>query len=90
MGCAEGSTTRNSKVCNFKLIKSRRLRWEDHVARMEKGTPRGKMPLGRLRRRWEDNIRMELKEIRGTGFIRLKIKIIGEPFVNAALNLQVS
>ena len=55
-----------------RMIKSRRLRWEGHVARMEEswgafkiltGKPRGKRPLGRPRRRWEDNIRMDLKEI---------------------------
>ena len=53
-----------------KLIKSRRLRCTGHVARMEEGrsafkilthTSRGKIPLGR--HRWEDNIRMDLKEI---------------------------
>ena len=49
-----------------RVIKSRRLRWADHVARMEKGrkistgTPTGKRPLGRSRRRWEDNLRMDL------------------------------
>ena len=49
------------------VIKSRRLRWAGHVARMEegrsalkilKGEPTGKRPLGRPRRRWEDNVRM--------------------------------
>ena len=53
------------------MIKSRRLRWAGHVARMEErsafkiltGKPTGKIPLGRSRRRWEDNIRMELEEI---------------------------
>ena len=54
------------------VIKSRRLRWAGHVARMEEdrsvlkiltGKPTGKGPLGRLRRRWEDNIRMDLEEI---------------------------
>ena len=52
------------------MIKSRRLRWAGHVVRMEEGRrtskiltgkPTGKRPLGRLRRRWEDNIRMELE-----------------------------
>ena len=52
------------------MIKSRRLRWAGHVARMEEGrsafkivtdTPTGKRPLGRLRHRCEDNIRMDLK-----------------------------
>ena len=55
-----------------KVIKSRRLRWAGHVARRNKrrsafrvltGKPRGKRPLGRLRRRWENNIRMDPEEI---------------------------
>ena len=54
------------------MIKSRRLRWAGQVARMEEdrsafkiltGKPTGKRPLGRPRRRWEDNIRMDLEEI---------------------------
>ena len=53
-----------------RVIKSRRLRWVSHVARMVEGrsaiviltgTPAGKIPLGRPRRRCEDNIRMDLK-----------------------------
>jgi hypothetical protein len=48
------------------------LRWAGHVARMEEGRsvfkiltgkPTGKRSLGRLRRRWDDNIRMDLEEI---------------------------
>ena len=55
-----------------RVIKSRRLRWADHVARMEEdrsafkiltGKPTGKGTLGRPRRRREDNIRMDLEEI---------------------------
>ena len=54
-----------------RVIKSRRLRWADHVARTKGrraftiliGTPTGKRPLGRPRRRWENNIRMNLREI---------------------------
>ena len=55
-----------------RVIKSRRLRWAGHVAKMEEsrsafkiltGKPTGKRPLGRPRRRWEDNIRTDLKEI---------------------------
>ena len=45
-------------------------------------TPAGKRPLGSHRRRWEDNIRMDFKEIgsiQETGFIRLRIGIIGVP-----------
>ena len=54
------------------MFKSRGLRWAGHVARMEKGRdafkiltvkPTGKRPLGRPRRRWEDNIRMYFKRI---------------------------
>ncbi|KAJ4429461.1 hypothetical protein ANN_21630 [Periplaneta americana] len=53
-------------------IKSRRLRWAGHVARMGESTsvykvlvgrPEGKRPLGRPRRRWEDNIKMDLREM---------------------------
>ena len=56
----------------IRVIKSRRLRWAGHVARMEvgrsafkilTGIPREKRPLGRPRFRWEDNIIMYLKEI---------------------------
>jgi hypothetical protein len=51
-----------------RVIKSRRLRWAGHVARMEEGRSSfkiltGKPTLGRPRRRWEDNIRMDLEEI---------------------------
>ena len=54
------------------MIKSRRFRWAGHVARMEEGRssfkmltgkPTRKRPLGRPRRRWEDNIKMDLEEI---------------------------
>ena len=56
----------------FRVIKSRRLRWTGHVARMEESTSglkvltdkhTGKRSLGSPRRRWEDNIRMDLEEI---------------------------
>jgi hypothetical protein len=56
----------------IRIIKSRRMRWAGHVARMgEKrnayrllvGKPEGKRPLGRPRRRWVDNIRMDLGEV---------------------------
>ncbi|KAJ4436915.1 hypothetical protein ANN_17047 [Periplaneta americana] len=53
-------------------LKSRRLRWAGHVARMGESRnayrvlverPEGKIPLGRPRRRWEDNIKMDLREV---------------------------
>jgi hypothetical protein len=56
----------------IKIIKSRRMRWAGYVARMgEKrnayrllvGKPEGKRPLGRPRRKWVDNIRMDLGEM---------------------------
>jgi hypothetical protein len=56
----------------IRQIKSRRMRWAVHVARMGEdikvykvllGNPEGKRPLGRPRRRWEDGIRMDLGEI---------------------------
>jgi hypothetical protein len=45
---------------------------------LSKFKPTGKRPLGRPRRRWENNIRMDLKEIRGIRIIRLRIEIIEE------------
>ena len=53
-------------------LKSRRLRWAEHVERMEQfrnahrvlvGIPESKRPLGRPRRRWEDNIKINLREV---------------------------
>jgi hypothetical protein len=55
-----------------RVIKSRRLRWAGHVARMGEGRVvyrvlvgkrEGKRPLGRPRRRWEDDVRMDLQEV---------------------------
>ena len=77
MGSGESFTMRNFIVRTVqpnivRVIKSRRLRWAGHIARTEEGRsafkiltgiPTGKRPLGRPRRRWEDNIRMDLKEI---------------------------
>src|SRR5215470_1603688 len=57
-----------------RVVKSRRMRWAGHVARMGEdsgvhrvlvGRPKGKRPLGRPRRRCEDNIKMDLREIGG-------------------------
>ena len=54
------------------VIKTRRMRWPGHVARMGEGIgvyrvlvwkPEGRRLLGRPRRRWEDNIRMDLREV---------------------------
>jgi hypothetical protein len=57
-----------------RVVKSR-MRWAGHVARMGEGRgvhrvlvgkPDGKRPLGRHRRRWEDNIKMDLQEVGGS------------------------
>ena len=59
------------------VIKSRRIRWAGHVARMGEervvyrvlvGKPEGKRPLGRPRCRWVDNIRMDFQEV-GCGYM---------------------
>jgi hypothetical protein len=66
----------------IRQVKSRRMRWAGHVARMGEerkvykvlmGKPEGKRLLGRPRRRWEDGIRMDLREIGlgGVDWIRL-------------------
>jgi hypothetical protein len=55
-----------------RVIKSRRMRWAGHVALMGErsgayrvlvGKPEGRRPLGRPRRRWEDNIKTDLREV---------------------------
>jgi hypothetical protein len=84
-----------------RVLKSRRLRWAGQVARMEEGRsafkiltgkPTGKRSLVRPRRRWKNNIRMDLKEI-GI-FPRNWVDSAQDrdhwrDFVNAALNLRV-
>ena len=83
------------------MIKSRRLRWAGHVARMKEGSAlkiltgklTGKRPLGRPRRRWEDNIRMDLEEIginAGNWVYLAQDRNYWRALVNAALNLRVS
>ena len=61
----------------MRVIKSRIVRWAGHVARMgeERGTysvlvgrPEGRRPLGWPRRRWVDNIKMDLQEV-GCGYM---------------------
>ena len=58
-----------------RVVKSRRMRWAGHVARMGDGRgvhrvlvgkPEGKRPLWRPRRSWEDNIKMDLQEVGGS------------------------
>jgi hypothetical protein len=84
-----------------RVIKSRRLRWVGHVARMGEGIdvyrilvgrPEGKRPLGRRRCRWEDNIKMDLREtvIDGANWIRLaQDRVQWRAFVNTVMNVRV-
>jgi hypothetical protein len=69
----------NNKYIAVRVVKSRRMRWARHVARMGEergahrllvGKPEGKRPLGRLRRRWENNIK---EGVVGTGLSWLRI-----------------
>jgi len=91
----------SAQSISFFSIKSRRMRWAGHVACMGEergvyrvlvGKPEGKRPLGRPRRRWVDNIRMNLQEV-GCGYIdwigladdRDRLRTL----VNAVMNLRV-
>ena len=84
-----------------RVIKSRRSKWAGHVARMEEGRSSfkistgkrtGNRPLGKSRRRWEDNIRIDLKEM-GVN-MRKWVDLTQDmdywrALVNTALNLRV-
>jgi hypothetical protein len=84
-----------------RVIKFRRMRWAGHVVRMEErriafkiltGTPSGKRPLGRSRRRWEDNIIIDLNElgINTRNWVdSAQDRDYWRTLVNAALNLRV-
>ena len=83
-------------------MKSRRLIWAGHVARMEEGRsafiiltgkPTEKRPMGRPRHRWEDNIKMNLEEIginAGNWVDSAQDRDYCIALVNAALNLRVT
>ena len=89
-----------SNSCNLlagvdEFIKSRRMRWAGHVARMSEergvyrvlvGKPEGKRPLGRPRGRWVDNIRMDLQEV-GCGPAQDRNR--WRTLVSAVMNLRV-
>jgi hypothetical protein len=85
-----------------RVITSRRMRWAIHVARMGEGRgvysalfekPEGKRPLGRPRRRWEDNIKMDIREIGidGENWIQLnQHRVQLRACVNTVMNLRVA
>jgi hypothetical protein len=85
----------------IRVIKSRRMSWAGHAARMGErrnayrilvGKPEGKRPLGRPRRRWVDKIKMDLREEGWDS--RDWIDLVQDrdrwrAYVNAAINLRV-
>ena len=83
------------------MIKSTRLRWASHVARMVEdrsvlkmltGKHTGKRPLGRSRHRWKDNIRMDLEEIgiNADNWVdSAQDRVYWRALVSVALNLRV-
>jgi len=85
-----------------RVIKSRRMRWEGHVARMGErrgvyrvlvGKPEGKRPLGRPRHRWEDNIKMEIQEVGCGGMDWIELAQDRDRWrkvVTAVMNLRVA
>jgi hypothetical protein len=84
-----------------RVIKSRCMRWVGHVARLGEGRgvyrvlvgrSEGKRPLGRPRRRWDDNINTDLREIGidGAMWIRLaQDRVLWRACVNTVMNLRV-
>ena len=82
-------------------IKSRRMRWAGQVARMREGRgvhrvlvgkPEGKRPLRRPRRRWEDNIKMDVQEVECGSMDWIELaqdRDRWQALVNAIINLRV-
>jgi hypothetical protein len=78
------------------MIKSRKMLWAGHVARMGAkrnayrillGKPEGKKPLRRPRRRWVDNIKMDLREVGWSGMAQYRDQ--WRALVNTVMNLRV-
>jgi hypothetical protein len=95
----------NNLYCSpniVRVIKSRRMKWSGHVARMGEGRgvyrvlvgkSEGKRPLGRPRRGWEDNIKMDLREVRCECVDWMELAQDWDrwcAFVSAVMNLRVS
>jgi len=86
---------------NVRVIKARMLRWAGHVTCMGEGRgvyrvlvgrPKVKRQLGRSRRKWEDIVKLDLREIDidGANFIRLaQDSLQWRAFVNTVMNLRV-
>jgi hypothetical protein len=90
-----------SSLNTNRTIKSRTMRWAGHLARMgEKRNafrilvrkPEGKRPLGRQRRRWVDNIKIDLREIGWDGMDWIDVAEDRDQWralVNTVMNLRV-
>jgi len=90
-----------SSLTVVRVIKSRRIRWTGHVVRVGDGRgvyrvlvgkPEGKRPLGRPRRRWEDNIKMNLQEVGCGGMDWIELaqdRDRWRELVNAVMNLRL-
>jgi len=87
---------------SVQVIKSRRMMWAGHVARMEErrgvyrvlvGKPEGKRPLGRHRRKWGDNIKKDLQDVECGGMDWIDVaqnRHRWRALVNAVMNFRVS
>jgi hypothetical protein len=85
----------------IRVIKSTRMSWAGYVARMGEGRgayrilvgrPEGRRPLGRPRRRWEDNIKMDLQEVGwwGMDWIHMaRVRDSWRALVSAVMNLRI-
>jgi hypothetical protein len=95
---------RKMTFCNsivIRMIKSRKIRWAGHVARMEEngnaygifvGYPEGKRPLGKPRRSWMDEIKMNLRDIEWDGVDMVDLaqdRDQRRALVNTVMNLRV-
>jgi hypothetical protein len=106
--CTETVKLHNEELHNLysspsiiRLLRSRRMRWTEHVARMGKmrnvykilvGKPEGKRPLGRPRRRLMQNIKMDLREVKWDGMNWIDLaqdRDQQKALVNTVLNLRV-
>jgi transcription termination factor 2 len=85
----------------IRMIKSRRMRWAGHVARMEETRnayrilvrkPKGKRPLGRPKHRWVDDIKMDFREIGWDGMDWIELAQDRDQWralVNTVMNLRI-
>jgi hypothetical protein len=83
------------------MFKSRRMRWAEHIAHMDEtrnacrilvGKPEGKGPLGKLRSRWVDTIKIDLRELGWGGMDWINLALDSDEWralVNTGMNFRV-